>query len=474
MIDQLTYLHTYNQDAIVLHPDIGAALRQLGKHFFRWKVDTFLDDDIVQSVMSYSENQAGQAQYLAEAIYLARYRAAGELSLGIGQLLTYLSGSFVNSSQAEEAQLRFLSQIDTPTRTIDEAIQLQTLLEQSPPLLPQFQVDEGSSQPLWDNMWPDQLTAYGDTVILPAQASYVVIGDTHGDATTTRHIINNILNQAKDEVPYIIFMGDYVNNGLKSIDNLIAMLSIQAKYPDRVICLSGNHDYRETYQTAVNEYFNKHWRAATDNPHPAKLPPQHYGHARLDFVCAFGAEQGEALSLAFDTWGRRLPYICLAPDGVMISHSVGKAKHLTQPLQWSDLLTAKTDDLTAMRQLGMAQWSANRQSQHSAMVNNRIITPDLLAEYRRLGVHHFIVGHTHYRSGDVRINQDQTVTTVCSSHPDSPDAGHYMFQEMMANRVRYRNEERLSPKPAYACYVSVSTSDEQSPEISIHPISGEL
>ena len=89
-------------------------------------------------------------------------------------------------------------------------------------------------------------------------AAVYIIGDTHGDWASTQQIIEEIMRNtsfnSRDEShnPYVVFLGDYVNNGLKNIENLMGILKFQAAFPGRVILLNGNHEFNETYHTALN------------------------------------------------------------------------------------------------------------------------------------------------------------------------------------------------------------------------------
>ena len=87
------------------------------------------------------------------------------------------------------------------------------------------------------------------------------------------------------------------------------------------------------------------------------------------------------------------------------------------------------------------------------MTTNRAIDAALLEEFSVLGVTHIAVGHSHYRSGDI-LHHAPLLVTICASHPDSPDSGHYIVQEMHINRERKRDQEALPPGDAYPCFVS--------------------
>jgi len=77
----------------------------------------------------------------------------------------------------------------------------------------------------------------------------ITIGDTHG-FDTWKHALN-YWRPAEEETyvnkfDYIIFLGDYVDEFIMSdnqiYDNLLEIIELKKKYPDKVILLWGNHD----------------------------------------------------------------------------------------------------------------------------------------------------------------------------------------------------------------------------------------
>lgn len=65
------------------------------------------------------------------------------------------------------------------------------------------------------------------------------VGDTHGDFSSTKRIVEIFLNRRYD---YIIFLGDYVDRGVSQIENLNYVLCLKLLYPENVILLRGNHE----------------------------------------------------------------------------------------------------------------------------------------------------------------------------------------------------------------------------------------
>lgn len=67
---------------------------------------------------------------------------------------------------------------------------------------------------------------------------FVFVGDTHGDLKTTQEIIEKYLKEEN----VIVFLGDYVDRGSFSKDNLDFLLKVKSENPERVYLLQGNHE----------------------------------------------------------------------------------------------------------------------------------------------------------------------------------------------------------------------------------------
>ncbi len=68
----------------------------------------------------------------------------------------------------------------------------------------------------------------------------VFIGDTHGDFNTTKAIFQRFLNY-----DYLAFLGDYIDREpvkWGSINNIIYLLIMKCRYPEKIILLKGNHE----------------------------------------------------------------------------------------------------------------------------------------------------------------------------------------------------------------------------------------
>ena len=72
----------------------------------------------------------------------------------------------------------------------------------------------------------------------------LVIGDIHGDLDTLLKILNNesVIDNLDRSQMYLVFLGDYIDRGDKSLEAMVLALKLKINYPDRVILLRGNHE----------------------------------------------------------------------------------------------------------------------------------------------------------------------------------------------------------------------------------------
>jgi predicted phosphodiesterase len=66
----------------------------------------------------------------------------------------------------------------------------------------------------------------------------IFVGDTHGDLEASQKVIKDYLKTENK----IVFLGDYVDRGLFSKENLDFLLEQKEKYPDQIFLLQGNHE----------------------------------------------------------------------------------------------------------------------------------------------------------------------------------------------------------------------------------------
>lgn len=73
---------------------------------------------------------------------------------------------------------------------------------------------------------------------LPSMGKVVFVGDTHGDLDASQQVIRQYLKK-----PYrIVFLGDYVDRGEYSKENILYLLHLKREHPDEIFLLAGNHE----------------------------------------------------------------------------------------------------------------------------------------------------------------------------------------------------------------------------------------
>jgi protein phosphatase len=75
-------------------------------------------------------------------------------------------------------------------------------------------------------------------ITLPRTGKAIFVGDTHGDLDATEKVTEKYLT----EEDVIIFLGDYVDRGDHSFENIIHLLTLKVRYPHNLILLMGNHE----------------------------------------------------------------------------------------------------------------------------------------------------------------------------------------------------------------------------------------
>ncbi|MFW6150140.1 MAG: metallophosphoesterase family protein [Chloroflexota bacterium] len=82
------------------------------------------------------------------------------------------------------------------------------------------------------------ISADGGVVRLPEEERVVFVGDTHGDFDATRQVVARYLNGKNA----LVFLGDYVDRGPQSEENIHYLLCLKLLYPRKVLLLQGNHE----------------------------------------------------------------------------------------------------------------------------------------------------------------------------------------------------------------------------------------
>jgi predicted phosphodiesterase len=73
---------------------------------------------------------------------------------------------------------------------------------------------------------------------IPSQGKVVFVGDTHGDLEASQQVTRQFLKK-----PYrIVFLGDYVDRGDDSEENIRYLLGLKLEHPEEIFFLAGNHE----------------------------------------------------------------------------------------------------------------------------------------------------------------------------------------------------------------------------------------
>ncbi|MEM4662673.1 MAG: metallophosphoesterase family protein [Candidatus Diapherotrites archaeon] len=79
----------------------------------------------------------------------------------------------------------------------------------------------------------------------------VFVGDTHGDIEASKAVISKFL----DKDTKIIFLGDYVDRGEFSKENIDYLLETRERNPDNVFLLMGNHEAYEIAPFSPDDFW---------------------------------------------------------------------------------------------------------------------------------------------------------------------------------------------------------------------------
>jgi predicted phosphodiesterase len=79
----------------------------------------------------------------------------------------------------------------------------------------------------------------------------IFVGDTHGDLEASQKVIKEFLKPGNK----IVFLGDYVDRGPFSKENLDFLLEQKEKFPDQIFLLQGNHEGHRILKFSPAEFW---------------------------------------------------------------------------------------------------------------------------------------------------------------------------------------------------------------------------
>jgi len=89
------------------------------------------------------------------------------------------------------------------------------------------------------------LTVTGKLVVTEPEGEAIVVGDLHGDLETLVQILDDskfIDKMQKKEKTFLVFLGDYGDRGVNSVEVFYVVLKLKEAYPMNVVLLRGNHE----------------------------------------------------------------------------------------------------------------------------------------------------------------------------------------------------------------------------------------
>jgi predicted MPP superfamily phosphohydrolase len=81
----------------------------------------------------------------------------------------------------------------------------------------------------------------------------IFVGDTHGDFQATKSVIQKYL-RAENKV---VFLGDYVDRGPDSAENINYLLALKLFYPNNLFLLMGNHEGRSVIEFYPADFWER-------------------------------------------------------------------------------------------------------------------------------------------------------------------------------------------------------------------------
>jgi hypothetical protein len=128
------------------------------------------------------------------------------------------------------------------------------------------------------------LAQQGRLIELSACERAVFVGDTHGDVEASQLVVQRYLTPQTA----LVFLGDYVDRGPRSLENILFLVEHKLKHPERIFLLQGNHEGWKVAEFSPADF----WQS---------LPEER----RSNFA--------ETLAL--------LPFVVSTPNGVLATHA---------------------------------------------------------------------------------------------------------------------------------------------------------
>ena len=272
------------------------------------------------------------------------------------------------------------------------------------------------------------------TVYLPLDAPTIVISDLHGDYQSLLGILSdkrffNILVIYKKA--QVIFLGDLIDRGKKSVETLIAALVLKIQYPQNVTLLWGNHELARDIDKKISNELKKFFYVKNMEFNERSLTKKTIDPIkscsdllnkiiRCFALCAIWRQnKGQNIYL-----GHGMP--CYSPEifpkaqkdltgksifGEYINPLDGSRFFMIKSV-WAEIL----EDQKETKCIGIRQTRFDREARDEDILF-RFPENDYIEELKKLGIFKVIAGHSHKNE-----TLENTLYTLISTGPGSEDA----------------------------------------------------
>ncbi|MFA5337440.1 MAG: ROK family protein, partial [Candidatus Omnitrophota bacterium] len=268
----------------------------------------------------------------------------------------------------------------------------------------------------------------GNVAYIPRQkGTLYVISDLHGDSVSLRKILRDIgfvKAMGRGESAHIVFLGDYIHNGLRSLDVLEQVLKLKIQYPENVTLLGGTHEVREVLEWQLHQFEKWHdsatKEAAAERKNTKTVPLNSY--LGLELIAEYGYENAMNIYKELVSLFDALPLVLVTGNRIVAAHGAVSR-------QTGISLHNLAQDSALAKEMTVNRFSENRKIDGS-------VTPDKKGHWvsdltmasflDSVGANIFVRGHQHDSAIVGALGLGGRTTVVTSSHIDSPESGYYL------------------------------------------------